>query len=453
MSDNSLGLNEQIAAEIVALRALVREHGNDKATLDVDALAAAVAGLVEKQVTARLAESERERPVYRGALVGPPGFGAPSLGVVERGRFRGQFVDDLVFAHQFLMRAYALQPEKVRPPSGELAEIVKRALTSTGSGTGDEYVPTGMAAQLWKDAFLASRVAALFDRVAMPTDPWDWPLDWGDTTWRKGTQNTATTVTDPATAKATLTTTEQVTEINWSYTLDEDSVIAVLPSLRQSLARQAAEQMDAFVLNADATNAATGNINLDDADPADDSYYLTDGQDGIRHLYIVDNTGQSADINTTLTDTLLRAGIGRLGKYGAMTDRLVMVTNAKTYVLSMLGLTNVVTVDKFGPAATVLAGELAKYGGISVIPSASMPLAEDDGKVSTTAVNNDEGQIALFHRDMWKVGFRRELLIEIDRNIQKRQFIMVVSFRIAVGARGTRSSAVHTAGIHGITYA
>jgi hypothetical protein len=79
--------------------------------------------------------------------------------------------------------------------------------------------------------------------------------------------------------------------------------------------------------------------------------------------------------------------------------------------------------------------------------------AEDDGKQSTTAANNNEGQIAIFHRDMWRVGFRRQLLIEIDRNIQKRQFIMVVSFRIAVAARGTRASAVHTAGIHGIVRA
>jgi hypothetical protein len=51
---------------------------------------------------------------------------------------------------------------------------------------------------------------------------------------------------------------------------------------------------------------------------------------------------------------------------------------------------------------------------------------------------------------MWKVAFKRQLTIEVDRNIQKRQFIMVVSFRIAVAARGTRSTEKHTAGVHGI---
>jgi hypothetical protein len=244
-----------------------------------------------------------------------------------------------------------------------------------------------------------------------------------------------------------------VTEINWSYDLDEDAIVAVMPTLRQELARDGAEQIDRFILNADATNAGTGNINLDDADPDDDSYYLSAGQDGIRHFYLVDNTAQSTDINTTLTDALLRAGIARLGKYAADVDNLVMVTDVETYVNGMLALTNVVTVDKFGPRATVLTGALSSYQGIPIIVSGAMAEAEDDGKVSTTANNNDEGQIALFHRDMWKVGFRRQLLMEVDRNIQKRQFLMVVSFRIAVAARGTRSTAKHTAGIHGIVRA
>jgi hypothetical protein len=307
-----------------------------------------------------------------------------------------------------------------------------------------------MASQLWSDMFLAAKVVPTIGVVPMPSDPFDMPLGWGTITWRKGTQNTATTVSDPATAKSTLTSTEQVAEVNWAYDLDEDAVIAVLPTLRTELSRSAADQMDAFVLNADATDADTGNINLDDANPANDLYYLTAGQDGIRHQYLVDNTSQSTDVNAALSDAHMRAGIARLGKYGADVSRLVMVTDAETYVNNMLALTNVVTVDKYGPQATVLTGELSKYAGIPIIVSSQMLEAEDDGKISATAASNDEGQIAIFHRDMWRVGFRRQLLIEVDRNIQKRQFIMVVSFRIAVAARGTRASATHTSGVHGI---
>ena len=451
MSDAKTVL-EEIKKEIATLAATVKEHSGDgkDGTLDTKALADVVRGLVDKQVAAQLADAERSRPVRRGEIIGPPGFGVPSNGIVTQGKFAGQNLDDVIFANWLLRRAVQLQPDKVRPPSKDMEEIVAKALSATGSGVGDEFVPTGMAAQLWQDMFLSSKIVNTIGIVPMPTDPFDIPLGWGVVTWRKGTQNTATTVSDPPTAKSTLTATEQVAEVNWSYDLDEDSVIAVLPTLRAELSRDAAEQMDRFALNADATDAGTGNINLDDANPPDDSYYLSNGQDGIRHLYLVDNTAQSADINAALTDALFRAGISKLGKYGADVSRLVGITDAETYVNGVLGLTNVATVDKYGPQATVLTGELAKYAGIPLIVSGAMLEAEDDGRQSTTAANNDEGQIALVHRDMWRVGFRRQLLIEIDRDIKKRQFVMVVSFRIAVAARGTRSSAIHTAGVHGI---
>lgn len=442
----------EIKSEIAKIAQVVQEHKGDTATIDRDDLAKQVEELVAKQVAAQQAKADAARPTRRGEIIGPVGFEAVSAGVVESGVFAGKSVDDLIFTRWLLEEARAKggKDVRVKAPSKALEDAISKALTATGTGTGDELVPTGMQAQLWSDMFLASKVRSLIPSIAMPTDPFDIPLGWGSVTWRKGTQNTAAATSDPATAKSTLTSTEQVAEVNWAYDLDEDSIIAVLPTLRAELTRDGAEQMDKFILNADSTDAATGNINLDDANPPDDSYYLSGGQDGIRHLYLVDNTAQSTDINAVLTDALLRAGIARLGRYAADVSRLAMVTDAKTYVNNMLGLTNVVTVDKFGAAATVLTGELAKYSGIPVIISASMAEAEDDGKLSVTAANNDEGQIAIFHRDMWRVGLKRDLLIELDRNIQKRQFIMVVSFRIAVAARGTRSSAVHTAGIHGI---
>jgi HK97 family phage major capsid protein len=447
---------EQLKTEVAQLAATVKEHAGDRATIDEDKLAKMVQDLVNQHVAAKLADAERSRPRRKGEKIGPVGFEATSKGIVEGGKFDGKAVDDVLFANWMLRRASFLSDHsgKVRPPSKEMTDVVeKTALTSTGSGTGDEYVPTGMAAQLWGDMFMGSRVVSQFATIPQPADPWDMPLGWGQSTWRKGTQGTATTASTPATAKSTFTSTEQVSEVDWTYDLDEDSIIAVLPTLRADIQRDAAEQMDRFLMNADSTDAATGNINLDDADPDNTNYYLTNGQDGLRHLYLVDNTGQSTDINTTLTDALLRAGIGRLGKYATDVSRLVLFCDPKTYVNALLALTNVVTVDKYGPQATVLTGELMKYQGIPVVPTASIEQAEDDGKLSTTGANNDEGQICIAHRDMWRVAFKRELLIELDKSIQTRSMIMVISFRQSVAARGTRSAVVHTAGIHGIVRA
>ena len=422
-------------------------------------------------IDAQIQEKLESRPMRRipGALIGADGTKiAPGnryhkyLAAFEKdGYYRWGnskvLPIDLWLTTKVIDQARANFPEKVKADvSGDLRAAVK-ALTSTGAGTGDEYVPTGMDASLWEDMFLSARVLGSLMTVDMPTDPFDLPVGTGDVTWRKGTQVTATTASDPTTAKSTLTSTELVTEQRWSYNYDEDAVIAAMPLVRSLVTRTGGEQMDAFLLNADSTNAATGNINLDDADPADDSYYLSDGQDGIRHLHLVDNTGQTTAMSAALTDAKLTTMLGTMGKYAADPSRLAMVMDVGTYLNGFLSTGTgapgsfITTLEKLGPQGILISGMLASYRGIPLLVSGQYPTSEADGKVSTTAGNNTKGGLSCYHRDMWKVGFRRQLLVEADKFIQTRQIVMVSSFRIAVAAHGTRSTAKHTAGLRDIT--
>ncbi len=461
---------EESNQNLSELNETVRSHADDPTTVDIEALTPIVMAILDVRDKA-LADKKRDEdgPVRKGDPVGPETDPEAILAAVQQGdyelakwlkarpsfegraqygKFAGQKISDLQFTKNFLDAAARLDPQGV---SAGPSETLTKLLDATTAGTGDEFVPTGMAAELWADSFLGSKVVGALGVVPMPTNPFNMPLSWGALTWRKGGVGEATDAQDPATAKSTFTATEQIVEVNWNYDLDEDGIVAVLPTLRSELTRSGSEQMDNFVLNADGTATATGNINLDDATPPTDASYLSDGQDGIRHFYIVDVAAQSANISTTLTDALWRTGLGKLGNYGVSPGELLAITNVKTYLISMLSLTNVRTVDKYGPGAVILTGELAKMDGLPIIVSESILLAEDDGKPCKTAASNDEGQIALVNRNAWKVGFRRQLLIEIDRDIRKRIYIMVVSFRIAVAARDRTGT--HTAGIHGITYA
>ena len=64
----------------------------------------------------------------------------------------------------------------------------------------------------------------------------------------------------------------------------------------------------------------------------------------------------------------------------------------------------------------------------------------------------DTGRILVVNRSQWRIGFRRELSIETERDIQKRQNVMVVSMRVAFDERsGNRSTATHTALQYNIT--
>jgi hypothetical protein len=230
-----------------------------------------------------------------------------------------------------------------------------------------------------------------------------------------------------------------------------------MPLLRAEITRGGAEIIDDFVVNADATDAATGNINSDDQNPPDDSFYLSDGQDGLRHLWLVDNTSQNVDAaSAALTDAMIVNMLGKLDKYGADPSRLVMVGDVQTYLKGFLSSAagapgaNLITLDKFGPNAVVLTGQIAAYRGIPLITSAVHRLAAADGKLdAATPSNNTLGSLTVYNRDFWKKGFRRQLLIEMDRDIRAHMMIMVTSFRLAVAAR-TRTSAKHTAGIRAI---
>lgn len=443
----------------------IKDQNGDRSTIDMPQLTEQMEAMINARVAAELEKQKAAAPVRR--IAGAPieyeendpatkanRYYRPMKDINRDGyhRIGGNRIKavDFWLTERMLRGAHAIQPDRAKAPSNDLRAAVK-ALTSTGSGTGDELVPSDMQAQLWEDIFLASRIVNSMININPPTNPFTVPLGLGDVTWRGGTELTPTTHSDPATADSVLTAKELITEQRWSYTLNEDAIIAVMPAVRSRLAISGGEIVDAFALNADATNAATGNINLDDANPPDDSYYLSGGQDGLRHLANIDNTDQQIDAGgDALTDADIVNMLQAMLKYAVDPAQTRMITDVSTYLGSFLGLTNVVTIDKFGPKAVIHTGQLASYRGVPIIISASSPLTQADGRVSTTAANNTLGLVTAFNVNMWYVGFWRDLLIEIDRNIQTRAFIMVSSLRQGVAAHGTRSAATHTASIMNI---
>lgn len=462
-----MAINDDIMKRLKEIEEAVRNNQS----IDWEQVKADFEATHKAYIDEQIKEKLDSRPMRRvpGALIGPDGTKiAPTnryhkyLAAFEKDGYYQWGTSkvlpvDLWLAAKVIDQAKLYFPEKVHAEVSPDLRAAVKALTSTGTGTGDEYVPTGMDTGLWEDMFLSALVLGSLMTIPMPTDPFDLPVGSGDITWRKGTQNTATTASDPTTAKSTLTSTELITEQNWSYTYDEDAVIAGMPLVRSLVTRTGGEKMDAFILNADSTNAATGNINLDDADPDDDSYYLSDGQDGIRHLHLVDNTGQTTDCAGALTDAKLTTMLATMSRYAADPRRLAFTCDIGTYLNGFLSTATgapgsfITTLEKLGPNGILIAGQLASYRGVPILVSGQYPTSEADGKVSTTAGNNTKGGLSCYNRDFWKVGFRRQLLIEVDKLIQKRQMIMVSSFRIAVAAHGLRSAAKHTSGLRNIT--
>jgi hypothetical protein len=226
----------------------------------------------------------------------------------------------------------------------------------------------------------------------------------------------------------------------------------MMDEVRRSLVRNAAEVIDDVLLNADTT--VTNGINSDGATiaatDAGKGHWLL-GFDGLIHLPLVDNTAQSTDLNGAITEAAFNKNRLLAARFGVNPSQAVYVMDLNTFIAAQT-LTNIRTLDKFGPQATIFTGQLGAMEGIPIIVSEQMKLADADGKVTDAGNVTNTGRLLLFNRTQWRVGFRRQLTIETTRDIQKRQNIMVVSFRIALQeGSGTRSTAKHTSLQYNIT--
>ncbi|MDA1035274.1 MAG: hypothetical protein O3B65_00150 [Chloroflexi bacterium] len=226
----------------------------------------------------------------------------------------------------------------------------------------------------------------------------------------------------------------------------------MMSEVRSTLVRNAAQVLDDVVLNAD--TSTLGNLNHDGAtlttSTAGKAQYLL-GFDGLVHLPLVDNISQRNDHNAASSVDMFNEIRRKLGRYGLRPSELAFVTDVNTFIAAQ-GIAEFQTVDKLGPHATLLTGQLGSVEGIPVVVSEQLTLADTDGKVTAAGNATNTGRLLLVNRTQWRKGFKRELLIETDRDIQKRQNVMVVSMRVAFAERsGTRSSATHTAMQYDIT--
>ncbi len=414
---------------------------------EMERISRAVGELTEKQ---RSGEKQAMLARYAGMERGMERGGDRPR--VPFGKYQGMDALDLACVRSVLA-AQQRDPGDVNPRALEDWQAnLKAAMDSTTAGAGDELVTTGEAAALWADINVDTHVAGLFTRVDMPTNPFKIPLQLGNVSWYPGTENTATTETALTTGRQTLTAHELVAEVPWSLTLEEDAVIAMAAEVRSTLVRNAVEVIDDVLLNADTTGK--DNINADGANiaasTAGKAHWLV-GFDGLLHLPLVDNAAQGNGHGAAPSADMFNEARGLLGKYGVRPSELAYIADVGTYIKS-LAIGEFRTLDKLGPQATLLNGQLAQVDGIPVIVSEQMAQSDADGKVSDGGNSNTKGRLLAVNRTQWRLGFRRELMIETTRDIQKRQNIMVVSMRLAFMERtGKRSTATHTALQYNIT--
>jgi HK97 family phage major capsid protein len=229
--------------------------------------------------------------------------------------------------------------------------------------------------------------------------------------------------------KVQLTAKKLALRVGFSAELAEDSLVPVLAMYREQAMRALADAIDSAILNGDTETGSTGNINSDNQAPPSGATYLA--FDGLRMLPLVTTTANAVDASTTFDLTDLRnARFSMAHKYSVNPRNLAWICDGGTYA-KLLALEQFLTMDKAGPQATALTGQIGAVDGIPVLVSAAMPLTDADGKITIAGTNN-KGQAVCVYRPGWIVGYRRRIAASVDYLPYYDAYQMTATVRLAL---------------------
>ena len=310
-------------------------------------------------------------------------------------------------------------------------ELVKAMDTET-AGEGAEWVPTGLSAEVIDRVRLELKVGNLHTRLPMPTNPYQIPIVSSDPTAYLVAESTADVSTkiiasDKGTSDRTLTAKKLGARVLFSEELSEDSIVPVLPELKNNIVVALKTGVEDCTINGDTSGTHQ------DSD-------VTSAADARKAWLGYRKMAQSAakvDISTFNAD-VLRTIRKKMGVYGVNPVNLAWVVGISGYI-QMLGIKDdqnnpmVTTIDKYGPNATILTGELAKFDGSPIIVSEKVrETLNASGVYDGTTTTKTE--IILVYRPGFRFGDRRKVTIKTDEDIETDQTILVATLRMAFAA-------------------
>jgi HK97 family phage major capsid protein len=288
------------------------------------------------------------------------------------------------------------------------------ALNTDNANEGADWVPTGLSPSLIDRVELQLKVLALFADQPMPTNPFVLP---GRSVSRvklaRGVQNDADTgqtgvkKIQIATRKVTMTAKKFWGEALVSKEAEEDAIVAMLPLMEDELTRYLLFDLEDTAINGDtaaAQDTAAG-------------FYASDDPlrnwDGLRKIALA---GAKTDFaNAKLTVSGLRGNRKVMGKYGVDPAELAHILSINEYI-DILDDTSVLTLEKYGPQATILKGELGSVDSVPLIVSEKMHVDLNATGIYDNVTTNRTEAITVY-RPGFRTGSRRGLTLEILREL------------------------------------
>ena len=286
---------------------------------------------------------------------------------------------------------------------------LRKALDTATAGEGAEWVPTGFSQQLVEKVRQRLKVAALHRRISMPTNPFKLPVEGADAVaylFAESTSDTGTKITasTPGTTNVTFNAVKLAARVLVSAELEEDSVIAVMPYLLDTIVRALADAQEDAAINGD----DSGTHQDSDVTASTDARKAWKGYR--KHAL----AGATVDVSTFDVVTLRSIRVA-MARYGINPNDLAWIAGFRAFH-KLLGLAEVQTVDQYGDQATLLSGELAKFDGIPIIVSEFV--REDLNATGVyDGVTTDRSVLPLVYTPAFLYGDRRAVNVRVSHDL------------------------------------
>lgn len=316
---------------------------------------------------------------------------------------------------------------------GKAPVEVQRIFADT-SGVGAEWIPDEMLPTLERNLTGQRRVAGAFQTMNLPNKVNLLPyLTTGFRPYIKA----AATADDPGSYTSSSMVTEQRTITAGGFAVraqiyddaEEDSIIAVLPTVTAELTQALIDGEEDAILNGDTgthqdtalaswnTRGRWGATGLGGAADHRRAWI------GLRaRAFDVTNTLD----RSTFTAATLLADRATLDSPHGVDGSLVIITSPEAYFAKLQAMDEVQTMDVF-PQPTIVSGQLGMVYGMPIIISEF--LSGDMPATGLYTTSGTSSSMLIVNRDRFKIGMRRGSSIEVDKDITRGTHQMVATVR------------------------
>lgn len=307
-----------------------------------------------------------------------------------------------------------------------------KAMYSTGAGLGDEWVPTMMSASMEEYYRLQPALEKYFQVVDMPNQPYQYPIKAGGGICYLADEATSDSAdeflkTTFATANITFTAKKFAGASIVSVELTEDSIVPIIPEIRNELTISLLEGFEDVLVNGDTTATHMDS----DVTSAKDRRKAFKGlrrqaKDSSKEFDVQSTSAGVGDATSAFVAKDVRYLRKLQAEMGIYPDQVKLYTGMNGWY-SLISIPEVLKANEFGAPSTWLTGKLPILDGAEIYVSAKVR-----ADLAATGVYTGSGaltHVGAFNSRGFRIGSRRGITVDYQKLIFTDQLAFVATMR------------------------